>query len=57
MGKWYNKGFEEGAANMNEDPPHYRGHRDHTAYCEGYADGQDQAMHDAKREALIDAED
>lgn len=41
-GKWYRTGFEEGASGHPSDPPWTPGHRDHTAYCEGYTDGERQ---------------
>lgn len=39
-GKWYKTGFDEGLKGGPQDPPWSRGHRDHAAYCEGYAIGE-----------------
>ena len=47
-GKWYKTGFADGAGGLGQDPPWQPGHRDHTAYCEGYVDGERQAEREAR---------
>jgi hypothetical protein len=38
MGKWYKQGFQDALDGIC-DPPWQQGHRDHTNYMEGHADG------------------
>jgi hypothetical protein len=49
-GKWYKTGFSDAFAGLNFDPPWNPGHRDHTSYAEGYADGERQAERNAKHD-------
>jgi hypothetical protein len=46
MGKWYKQGFADALICIC-DPPWHPGHRDHTSYMEGHADGERQAAQDA----------
>lgn len=45
--KWYDMGFQDARTGMGHDAPWQKGHRDHTAYCEGYMDGERQAEREA----------
>lgn len=44
---WYEQGFNEGRMGGPPDPPWSKGHRDHTAYMEGFGDGELQAQRDS----------
>lgn len=55
MGKWYDKGRSEALAGLPSDPPWQPGHRDYTAYLEGYADGEREAWQEAIAEEAAGA--
>lgn len=43
---WYDRGHSEAMEGIC-DPPWQKGHRDHTSYMEGQADGERQMQRDA----------
>lgn len=47
---WYDKGVADALAGLPADPPWQPGHRDHTSYMAGYADGDEQAARKVERE-------
>lgn len=47
---WYDKGFDDALAGLPADPPWQPGHRDHTSYSEGYADGERQVAQRVEHE-------
>lgn len=52
MGKWYKTGQSDQKSGLPPDPPWSAGHRDHTAYMEGYvAEGREIARIERNNEA------
>lgn len=52
MGKWHDQGRADALAGLPSDPPWQEGHRDHTAYGEGFTDGEREADRLAQLESL-----
>lgn len=46
---WYDKGFEEGLADLPADPPMHTQHASHRNYMEGYLDGVRQLRRNVER--------